>query len=292
MSQMGGIQAGPGLQFAPDARRLLRAHGLRPKKHLGQNFLVERGALLKVMAAAELQGDETVLEVGAGLGSLTYLLAQRARKVLAVEYDRQLIPLLEQVLAPFANVQILAEDILHLDLAALLGGEPFCVVANIPYQITSVLIRRLLESQARAEKLVLTVQREVAERVVAGAGQMSLLALSVQLYGQVEVVATIPAGAFYPAPKVESAILRIRPAPRAHLTSQDVARVFSLARAAFSQKRKQLHNSLAAGLGRKPAWVAQLLQGAQIDPRRRPQTLTLEEWTRLARVLRELEGQG
>jgi|Deesub1362A_J573_1020465.scaffolds.fasta_scaffold01430_8 16S rRNA (adenine1518-N6/adenine1519-N6)-dimethyltransferase len=276
-----------GLRFPPDPRRLLRAHRMRPKKALGQNFLVERGALLKVLRAADLVGDETVLEVGAGLGTLTYLLAQRARKVLAVEYDRQLIPLLERVLAPFANVRILAEDILHLDLAALLDGEPFCVVANIPYQITSILLRKLMESEARAQKLVLTVQREVAERVIAGVGGMNLLALGVQLYGQAEIVDFIPPAAFYPSPKVQSAVLRIIPYHEQPLDRQEVDQVFRLARAAFSQKRKQLRNSLAAGLGRKPDWAAGLLERAGIDPRRRPQDLSLEEWIHLARTYRQ-----
>ncbi len=165
----------------PDFPSLLHRHGVRPDKRLGQHFLFDPAALHKVVAAAGLRGDETVLEVGAGVGSLTCRLAEAAGRVIAVEIDRRLIPLLQEAVRAFPNIQIVQGDVLSLDLEALVAGGSYLVVANIPYQITSQLIRWLLEARRPPRVLVLTIQREVAERVVAQAGEISLLALSVQM---------------------------------------------------------------------------------------------------------------
>lgn len=260
---------------------LLRAHGLSPKKSLGQNFLVDDSALERIVEAAEAQPESSVLEVGPGLGSLTRYLAAAARRVVAVEIDANLVALLEDVLGAAGNVEIVHGDILKLDPAQLMGENGYLVVANIPYYITSNLIRHLLESSLRPSRMVLTIQREVAERITARPPDMSLLALSVQVYGQPRVVARIPAGSFYPAPDVDSAVVRIElyPEPLIPLTRLD--EFFRMAKAGFGQKRKTLRNSLSAGLSLSGEETSQMLLAAGIDPMRRAETLTLEEWKTL-----------
>ncbi len=264
---------------------LLRAHGLAPKKSLGQNFLIDPTALEKIVQAADLAGPGTspaaVLEVGPGLGSLTRVLAQAAGRVVAVELDNALIPVLEDVLGGMPNVEIVHGDILELDPARLMGQGAYAVVANIPYYITSALIRHLLEAEAKPSRLVLTVQREVAERIVAGPGEMSLLALGVQVYGQPKIVARIPAGAFYPPPNVDSAVVRVDLYAGPVIPPGQIENFFRLAKAGFGQKRKTLRNSLSAGISWPAAQTAALLESAGIDPQRRAETLTIEEWREL-----------
>jgi 16S rRNA (adenine1518-N6/adenine1519-N6)-dimethyltransferase len=264
-----------------DTHALIRKYAIRPKKSLGQNFLIEPSGLRKVLSAAELQGDEQVLEIGAGLGSLTVLLAQNAREVIAIEIDQTLFPALQEAISQYKNVKTIHGDILDLDLTNLLNDEPFVVVANIPYYITSAIIRKLLEAQKRPTHMVLTIQKEVAERIIARDGKMSLLALSVQIYGKPELVATIPAGAFYPAPDVDSAVLKLSLYERALIEDANSDIFFKLATAGFSQKRKTLRNSLAAGLGISTQKSEALLAKAQIQPTRRAETLNLQEWQQL-----------
>jgi 16S rRNA (adenine1518-N6/adenine1519-N6)-dimethyltransferase len=272
---------------------LLRRYGLRPDKGLGQNFLIDPVALQTVVEAAELTSENTVLEIGAGLGSLTRLLAERAKRVMAVELDGQLIPILREVLAQFTNVQIVQGDILALNLADLLppadsfaNGTPlptsYRVVANIPYYISSAIIRHLMEAYTLPECVILTVQREVAERICASPGEMSLLALSVQVYGFPRVVAHIPAGAFYPSPKVDSAVVRIDLSPKPAVPPDLLPTFFRLAKAGFSQKRKTLRNAVSAGMGWSADQTDTLLLSVGIDSRRRAETLTIDEWHRLA----------
>ncbi|HPL81529.1 MAG TPA: 16S rRNA (adenine(1518)-N(6)/adenine(1519)-N(6))-dimethyltransferase RsmA [Anaerolineaceae bacterium] len=264
-----------------DTHALIRKYAIRPKKSLGQNFLIEPSGLRKVLSAAELQGDEQVLEVGAGLGSLTVLLAQNAREVIAIEIDQTLFPALQEAISQYKNVKTAHGDILELDLTNLLSDEPFVVVANIPYYITSAIIRKLLETQKRPTHMVLTIQKEVAERIIARDGKMSLLALSVQIYGKPELVATIPAGAFYPAPDVDSAVLKLSLYEQPIIEDANTDAFFKLATAGFSQKRKTLRNSLAAGLGISAQESEGLLDKAQIQSTRRAETLHLQEWQQL-----------
>jgi 16S rRNA (adenine1518-N6/adenine1519-N6)-dimethyltransferase len=260
---------------------LLKAHGLSPKKSLGQNFLIDSAALERITAAAEIPPGGTVLEVGPGLGSLTRYLALSARRVIAVELDGRLIPLLDEVVRGAGNVEVVHGDVLKLDPAALIEEEDYLVAANIPYYITSNLIRHLLEARRRPSRMVLTIQREVGERITAGPGEMSLLALSVQVYGRPKVVARIPAGAFYPAPDVDSAVVRIDLYPEPVIPLAQLERFFRLAKAGFGQKRKTLRNSIASGLGWNGERTAALLTAAGIDPQRRAETLSLEEWRSL-----------
>ncbi len=278
--------AAPTRAAAPDFRALMRRHGIRPDKRLSQHFLFDAGALEKVVRAADLTGQDTVLEVGAGIGSLTLRLASHAGEVVAVEIDERLVLALRDATAACPNVRVILADILELELEEVFHGRPYLVVANIPYAITSLLIRRLLEASSPPDRLVLTVQREVAERVVAEAGEMSLLALSVRLYGEPRLAGLLPAGAFYPVPRVDSAILRIDRYPSPRLEPGQVPVFFALARAGFGQKRKQLRNALSARLGLPAREVVEGLGEAGIEPRQRAQEVDVAGWIRLADVAR------
>ncbi len=194
---------------ALNAAAILRAHGLRADKALGQNFLQDSYALDKIVQAAEIQPSDTVLEIGPGLGALTRHLAVAAKQVIAVELDGRLIPALEEVIAGHNNIQIIQGDMLKIRPADIIPVADYLVVANIPYYITSAILRHLLETTPRPRRVVLTVQKEVAERICATPNDMNLLALSVQVYGDPSVVATISAEAFHPAPKVDSAVIAL-----------------------------------------------------------------------------------
>lgn len=270
-----------------DIPALLRQHGLHPDKRLGQNFLVDHASIRKVIEASGLQKQDIILEIGAGLGNLTRHLAARTRQVVAVELDDRLVPALRQVLEPFPNVRIVQGDILSLSPSDLFhppldGG--YLVVANIPYYITSALIRHLLESSPPPQRICLTVQVEVAERICANPGDLSLLALSVQVYGSPRIAARIPAGAFYPPPKVDSAVVRVDLYPQPVIPTHQLDGFFRLTKAGFGQKRKTLRNALVNGLHQPASQIESLLHTAGIDPRRRAETLSLAEWKTLVEV--------
>jgi 16S rRNA (adenine1518-N6/adenine1519-N6)-dimethyltransferase len=272
----------PSLNIPPlNVPAILRKYQLFPKKGLGQNFLVDSSALERIVQAADIPPGSAVLEVGPGLGSLTRYLALAAQRVVAVELDSTLIPILEDVLQTMPNVEVVHGDMLELDPALLMGQDGYWVVANIPYYITSNLIRHLLEAPLKPHRIVLTVQREVAERINAGPGDMSLLALSVQVYGKPVIVTVIPAEAFYPTPKVDSAVMRVDLYPEPVIQRERLELFFRLAKAGFGQKRKTLRNSLSAGLSWAPEQTVRLLQSAAIDPMRRAETLSIEEWKAL-----------
>lgn len=278
-----------------DVRGLLAQWNIRPHKGLGQNFIIDQAALNKIVAAAELTRSDTVLEIGAGLGTLTERLAREAGRVVAVELDARLMPVLHSVLSGFDNVTLIQGDILALDPTALvdISGPaplvpcPYKVVANLPYYITSAVLRHLLEARARAQRMVITVQREVAERIAARPGEMSLLAVSVQFYGRPQILFRIRPGSFYPSPEVESAVVQIDAYDAPPVAVKDVDEFFRVVRAGFARRRKQLRNTLAAGLGLSPDEVAARLQEIGIDPRRRAETLSLEEWAAVAHALGE-----
>lgn len=264
-----------------DVPGLLRQYDLRPNKALGQNFLLDESALKRVIEIANVTSQDTVLEIGSGVGSLTRYLARAARCVIAVELDEGLLPPLEYVLKPFPNVRIIQGDILALDTAQLVPTPGYLVVANIPYYITSALIRHLLESPCQPSRLVLTIQKEVAQRICAAPGDLSLLALSVQVYGHPYIAAHISAASFFPPPKVDSSILRVDLYPTPCIPYPLLDAFFRLSKAGFSQKRKTLRNALAGGLAWSTTQANELLQVAGIDPFRRAETLSLDEWHRL-----------
>jgi len=267
-----------------NAETLLKRHGLRAHKGLGQNFLQDPLALEEIVSAAELQPTDTVLEIGPGLGSLTRYLAISAKEVVAVELDPNLLPPLKAVLAPYPNVRLIQGDILKLSPNDLITEKDYIVAANIPYYITSAVIRHLLEAEVKPRRIVLTVQKEVAERISAKPGDMSLLALSVQVYGKPRIAARIPASAFFPVPKVDSAVLHVDIYPSLLIKPELLSIFFKLIKAGFSQKRKTLRNSLSSGLHISPTDAADLLTRVGIDPQRRAETLNLSEWSQLVSI--------
>ena len=284
-----------------ELRNLLSAHNMRPSKSFGQHLLIDRSVLERIVEAAEIDATDQVLEVGAGTGVLTRELAKRARRVVAVELERDMLALLAETTRSYMNVELLARNLLFVDPVQVFGQAPYKLVANLPYYITAPTFRHFLESANPPGLLVVMVQYEVAQRIVAGPGDLSLLGVSVQFYGQPRIIARVPAHAFYPAPKVDSAILRVDVRPQTRLLESAAARAgsifpltqqernsfFRVVQAGFSGKRKQLHNALAHGLHRKNEEVHAWLSRANIDPSRRAETLSIEEWLG---VWREVEG--
>jgi 16S rRNA (adenine1518-N6/adenine1519-N6)-dimethyltransferase len=284
---------------------LFRKADLHPKKSLGQNFLVDPVILDRLVEAADLSSSDLVLEIGAGTGTLTKRLVQRAGHVIAVEIDQQMIPILQETLTDFENLTLVQGDILKLDPTELLSeasispsisNGPYKVVANLPYYITSAVLRHLLEASRKPEWIVVTVQREVAERIIAEPGEMSTLSVSVQFYGDPKILFRIKPGSFYPSPNVESAVVRIDLHAEPPLPDKKTGLFFRMVRAGFSQRRKQLHNALSAGLGREvdKQDVIERLQETSVDYRRRAQTLTIPEWVEIMQALSDLveESQG
>ena len=291
---MSNDQTSPNRIEHPDPLTLIHRYGLGPKKSLGQNFLVDDRYLIDIIDAAELQPDDTVLEIGPGLGVLTDRLAEQVERVVAIELDDQLVAILGDQFAEQPKVKIVHGDILESDPAELikltidncqLSIVNYKVVANLPYYITSPVLRHLLEASQPPSLAVLMVQREVAERICAQPGQMSILAVSVQFYALPSLVCHVPAEAFYPQPKVDSAVLRLNVLPAPAVADVDPARFFQIVRAGFGQKRKQLLNSLSAGLHMPKDQVSAACESVNIDPRRRAQTLSMDEWGRLYFVL-------
>ena len=277
-------------------RRLLRQSNLRVKKGLGQHFLIDEAVLETITSVAELTPSDVIMEIGPGLGILTRELVKQAGWVMAIELDRKLVTILEQTLSSFDNVTIINEDVLKIDPVALLQEQktrfpptinsPFSykVVANLPYYITSPVLRHFLEASVKPQFMVVMVQKEVAEAIVARPGQMSVLSISVQLYGEPRIISYVPAHCFYPVPEVDSAILRVDLYPQPVVAVTDENSFFELVRAGFTASRKQIGNSLAQGLGKPKAEVLSLLAEASIVPQRRAETLTLEEWARLWQI--------
>ncbi len=270
-----------------DVPQLLREAGLRPKKSLGQNFLIDPVYLARIVDTASINRQDRVLEIGAGVGNLTIMLAEKAEKINAVEIDENLIPILEDVCAGIPGIKVIHGDILKLSLEELMSSPGYLVVANIPYYITSNLIRKLLTSAAYPSIVVLTIQKEVAERICASSGKLNLLALSVQVFGSPKIISTVPAGAFYPKPEVDSAIVKITRHHHPLIPEEQLEAFFRLSKAGFSQKRKTLRNSLSASLALSKASTEQLIEAAGIDPNERAEKLTLEEWEKLSSEYQE-----
>lgn len=272
----------------PSIRALLRQFGLRPLKQLGQNFLIDEDVLQRIIQVADLSPADVVVEVGPGLGVLTKELAARAARVVAVELDRGIAAALKRMLADLPNVTIVNTDVLGFNPSEHLKDQPYKLVANLPYYITSPTLRHFLEAKNKPRVMVVMVQREVAERLVARPGEMSLLSVSVQLYGDPRIALLVPAQAFFPPPKVESAVVRIdvfdHPA-----VDVDAAKFFKVVQSGFSRPRKMLHNALAQSVWLPPGSAIEILRAAGIDETRRAQTLSLEEW---ARLTKELDQRG
>ena len=260
-------------------KKLLSSYDLRARKGLGQNFLIDGGILKKLAAAAELTSSDTVIEVGPGLGVLTEALVEKAGKVIAIELDNHLADILKAHFTDTNKVKVIQDDVLKINPSDILGKQTeYKVVANLPYYITSAVIRHFLEAPVKPGMMILMVQKEVAQQITAQPGEMSLLSVSVQLYGKPTVVSKVSAHCFYPAPNVDSAILKIAVYPEQKIQTDDIDGFFSIVRAGFSANRKQIINSLSNGLKVPKTDIIPVLEQAGIDPQRRAETLTIDEW--------------
>ena len=270
----------------------LQRHQIKPKRSLGQNFLVDETILAHIVDAADLMPEDSVLEIGPGLGILTSCLAARARCVVAVELDDHLTDILRSRFAGDPRVSVVHGNILDLDPVDLIlpNGLPYKVIANLPYYITSAVLRHVLEARQRPQTAVFMVQEEVAERICAEPGRLSILAISVQLYARPRIVRRVPAKAFYPRPKVDSAVLRLDVYSEPVVQDVPLRRFFQVVRAGFGQKRKQLANSLSAGLALSKNTTRSALLSADVDPSRRPETVELEEWRDICLALASVEA--
>lgn len=265
-------------------KMLLDKHEIMPKKSLGQNFIHDPGVLEKIVTIAELMPTDTVVEIGPGTGALTEVLAGVAKQVIAIEIDQRLEPILRTRFARQKNVELVFGDILRTRMEQLVPYGDYVIVANLPYYITSAILRHVLETPRRASRLIMTVQLEVAARLVAKPGDMSLLSVSVQYYTKPRIAARLNRAVFYPRPEVDSAVVRLDAYDKSPVQVADDKLFFRIVRAGFAQKRKQLKNSLSADFP-MPADVAMaLIEAAGIDPRRRAETLTLDEWAALTRA--------
>lgn len=273
---------------------ILKKHGFSFKKSLGQNFLTEPNILRKIVATAEIDQDVNVIEVGPGIGALTEQLARAAREVIAFEIDDRLIPVLADTMAPYDNVRVINEDILKADLPKTVQEFseqlPLKVVANLPYYITTPIMMHFLESEVQVDEMVVMMQKEVADRIsaVPGTKAYGSLSIAVQYHMEASLAFIVPKTVFVPQPNVDSAILRLvrREVPAVAVT--DEATFFKLTKAAFQLRRKTLWNNLQHMYGKDEAtkaWLAQSLEEAGIDPVRRGETLSLEEFAALSNAM-------
>jgi 16S rRNA (adenine1518-N6/adenine1519-N6)-dimethyltransferase len=266
--------------------KTLKYYRISPIKRLGQNFLIDKNILRKIIEAAEISKEDVVLEVGPGIGNLTIELAKRVKKVIAVEKDKRMIEILKENLKNFKNVEIVEGDIREIIFAIVkkIAGN-YKVVANIPYYLTSNLIRRLLELERKPKLIVLMVQKEVAQRICAKPPKMNLLAVSVQFYAKPEIVSYVSKNSFWPRPKVDSAIIKIKPLIDADRRPINADLFFKIVKAGFSHPRKQLINNLTEKLKMEKERVKNWLLKNGIEPTQRAETLNIEDWINLTKSL-------
>lgn len=255
-------------------KELLSMYGAQPNTDLGQHFLVEKKYLEQIIDAAEPLEGKTVLEIGPGLGVLTKALSKRAKEVVSIEVDGRMVSILKTVCLKCTNLTVKEMDARQFDPTPL--GD-YKLVANIPYYLTSHIIRKFLEEKNKPEQMVLLVQKEVADRICAKPNRMSVLSISVQFYGAPQLVGTVPREAFYPTPQVNSAIVKINTYGTPLFKDVDTEKFFRLVKAGFGEKRKQLVNSLSS-LGYDKEELYNLLKSSGVHPERRAETLTLQEW--------------
>jgi 16S rRNA (adenine1518-N6/adenine1519-N6)-dimethyltransferase len=257
---------------------ILRMFGARPNSDLGQNFLIEKKYLETILEAAEPLEGAKVLEVGPGMGVLTKELAKKAKEVLAIEIDPRMIEIVKMACLKCTNLTVRNKDVRNFDPTDL--GD-YKVVANLPYYLTSFILRKFLEEKNKPKELVLLIQKEVAQKITATPPKMSLLSISVQFYGSAKIVELVPRDAFYPTPQVDSAIIKIVPYRTPLFPDVATEKFFNLVRAGFSEKRKKLSNSLLTYSPFAKEELIKRLLAAGIDPERRAETLTLDEWHKL-----------
>ncbi|HYF78522.1 MAG TPA: 16S rRNA (adenine(1518)-N(6)/adenine(1519)-N(6))-dimethyltransferase RsmA [Symbiobacteriaceae bacterium] len=282
------------LSSAKTLKAIMTAHGIRPQHKLGQNFLTDARVLEGIVAAAEIGPDDLVLEIGPGLGTLTQQLARAAGKVLAIELDRNLVEILRKTLLEMhPNVELIHGDAGRIDLHTLLverlaPGAKAKVAANLPYYITTPLIMRLLEERLPLDTIVVMVQKEVADRMVAppGGKDYGALSVAVQYHTEPRIAVKVSRGAFLPPPEVDSAVVAMRLRTKPPVDAPQEA-FFRVVKAAFGQRRKALGNALSGGLSIEKARIQEALSRANIDPTRRGETLSLEEFAEVTRRIME-----
>ncbi len=283
------------LGIAKNTIEIIQKYGFAFQKRFGQNFLVDTHVLERIIRAAGLTKEDMVLEIGPGIGTMTQYLAENAGRVVAVEIDSNLIPILKETLQAYDNVTVLNEDILKVDIRALAeeynGGRPIKVVANLPYYITTPIIMGLFESQVPIDNITVMVQKEVAERMQAGPGtkDYGALSLAVQYYAEPYIVANVPPNCFIPRPGVGSAVIRLTRHQEMPVKVKDEKLMFSLIRASFNQRRKTLQNGLSnsAELSFSKEEIAAAIQALGLSPTVRGEALTLEQFAGLADALGE-----
>lgn len=247
-------------------KELFRKHNIKPSKHLGQNFLIDKSVLRKIIETADLSSKDTILEIGPGLGILTIELAKKAKQVIAVEKDKRMCEILKEVLKDYKNVKIINQDALSYELRV----TSYKLIANLPYYITSPVIRKFLETENPPKETILMVQKEVAQRIVAKPLRMNLLAVAVQFYAKAEIVSYVRKRSFYPQPKVDSAIIKIIPQPIPKINTK---KFFQLVKTGFSSKRKMLKNNLQL--------EESILKKIKINPKTRAENLSIQDWLKL-----------
>lgn len=279
-------------------KEILEKYGLSAKKSLGQNFIVDTNILSKIVNAGGITKDTTVIEVGPGIGALTEQLAKKAGNVIAFEIDDRLLPVLEDTLSPYDNIEIIHSDVLKVDMKAfetshLADSKEVVLVANLPYYITTPIIMRFLESGISVDRMVLMMQKEVANRISASPSTKAYgsLSVAVQYYMNAEVAFTVPKTVFVPQPNVESAIIKLSEKTEKNVQVNDEPLFFRLVRSSFVQRRKTLWNNLLIAFGKEDDTKAKLVKGlemAAVDPKRRGETLSIEEFASLANAFSEL----
>lgn len=269
-------------------RELKKKYGFNLTKSLGQNFLTDKNIIDKIVEASNIIKEDTVVEIGPGIGVITSELAECAKKVIAIEIDKNLIPILGETLADFDNIEIINADILKTDLNAVTKGEKNVrIVGNLPYYITTPIIMKLLEEGVEAKSITVMMQKEVADRIKAEPGTKARGAISVavQYYCEVHKVADVPKEVFVPMPKVDSTVLRLDIRKEKPVSLMDDKLFFVAIKSGFGQRRKTLLNSLSSGAGFEKDDIREILSEAKIDPQRRAETLTIDEFAKIANAM-------
>jgi len=273
-----------------EIQKILKKEDLKILKSLGQNFLIDEKVLQRIVEVSDLKEEDVVFEIGPGFGTLTEELLEKCGKVIAIEKDKKLAELLKSKIS-CKNVEVINDDILKIELKEFIkkyfSNEKYKLVSNIPYYITSPIIKMFLESDIQPESIVLLMQKEVAERICAKPGKLSVLALSVQIYGEPEIVDCVDRSSFYPEPKVDSAILKIKNIHRDAINCDLTKDLFKIIKIGFSSKRKKLANNLSAGLHIEKTQSEKIFLKAEISLNARAQELSLEEWRKLAILLKD-----
>lgn len=272
-------------QLLNETQFLARKYGLRPHRPAGQNFLCSQSVIDQIVATAEIEKTDLVLEIGPGFGFITKLLALQAQKVYAVELDKRLARCLKDLQKGYKNLAVINNDIFKVRLDELFRNRAYKLVSNLPFNITSLALRNFLSVAPKPKSITLVVQNEIADRITAQPGDLNLLALSIQVYAQVEKIAKISKSNFWPEPAVDSALIKITNISQNISEVENEKAFFSLLKAGFSAKRKQLINSLSAGLGYDKAKISEILKSIHISPDLRAEDISIADWKQLYKIL-------